>query len=81
LIQHLAGPFKPEEFHDTYRENVKHLIHQKEKGQKITLVPRPRKAPVGDLMDALKRSLEGGIAKSSKGSPSAAKPARKRSAA
>ena len=29
LIEHLAGPFKPEELHDTYRENVERLIEQK----------------------------------------------------
>jgi DNA end-binding protein Ku len=58
LIQHLAGPFKPEELHDTYRENVEQLIEQKRKGQKVTSIQRPRKAPVVDLMDALKRSLE-----------------------
>jgi DNA end-binding protein Ku len=58
LIQHLAGPFKPQELHDTYRENVERLIEQKRKGQKITAVPQPRKAPVIDLMEALKRSLD-----------------------
>jgi len=63
LIQHLAGPFKPEELHDTYRENVERLIEQKRKGQKITSIQRPRKAPVVDLMEALKRSLESGPAK------------------
>jgi DNA end-binding protein Ku len=58
LIQHLAGPFKPQELHDTYRENVERLIEQKRKGQKITTTPQPRKAPVIDLMEALKRSLQ-----------------------
>jgi DNA end-binding protein Ku len=58
LIQHLAGPFKPEQLHDTYRENVEQLIEQKRRGQKVTSIQRPRKAPVVDLMEALKRSLE-----------------------
>jgi len=58
LVKHLAAPFKPQEFHDTYRENVERLIAQKQKGQKITVVKQPAKAPVIDLMEALKRSLK-----------------------
>ena len=57
LVQHLAGPFKPSIFHDSYRENVERLIRQKQKGQKISLVAKPKKAPVIDMMEALKRSL------------------------
>jgi DNA end-binding protein Ku len=57
LVSHLTAPFKPNEFHDTYRENIERLIKQKQKGQKITPVEQPRKAPVIDLMEALKRSL------------------------
>src|SRR6185295_14371277 len=48
LIRRLAGPFKPDQFHDTYRENVEKLIEQKQKGQKITAEPKPRRAPVID---------------------------------
>src|SRR5260370_24888171 len=57
LVSHLTAPFRPNEFHDTYRENIERLIKQKQKGQKITPVEQPRKAPVIDLMEALKRSL------------------------
>ena len=58
LVQHLTAPFKPNEFKDTYRENVERLIEQKRKGQKVTTVKQPRHAPVIDLMEALKRSLK-----------------------
>ena len=58
LVNQLATPFKPQEFKDTYRENVERLIEQKRKGQKITTQKQPRKAPVIDLMEALKRSLK-----------------------
>ena len=51
LVNHLTAPFKPREFKDAYRENVERLIEQKRKGQKITTVKQPRKAPVIDLMD------------------------------
>jgi DNA end-binding protein Ku len=81
LIQHLAGPFHPESLHDTYRENVERLIDQKRKGQKITAVPSRKKAPVIDLMEALKRSLESAPGKSAKTSPRTAKTPRKRHAA
>jgi DNA end-binding protein Ku len=57
LISHLAAPFKPDQFHDAYRENVERLIAEKKKGRKITTVEQPRKTPVIDLMEALKRSI------------------------
>lgn len=60
LVNQLAAPFQPEEFHDTYRENVERLIEQKQSGRKISIVKPARKAPVIDLMEALKRSLKSG---------------------
>jgi len=76
LIQKLAGPFKPDQFHDAYRENVEKLIEQKKKGQPITSEPKPRRAPVVDLMEALKKSLS-----ESRTAAKAAKPARRRKVA
>ncbi len=58
VISRLTAPFNPDQFHDTYRENVERLIEQKRKGQKITTESKPRRAPVVDLMDALKKSLK-----------------------
>ncbi len=58
LIKQLTAPFKPTEFHDTYRENVEKLIEQKKKGQKVTSEPKPKRAPVIDLMEALKKSIQ-----------------------
>jgi DNA end-binding protein Ku len=57
LVRHLAGPFKPSEFHDSYRENIERLIEQKQKGRPVSATAQPKKAPVIDLMEALKRSL------------------------
>jgi DNA end-binding protein Ku len=68
LIGQLAGPFKPNVFHDSYRENVKKLIDAKKAGKKITSAPKPRRAPVVDLMEALKKSLA--ASKSKTGKPS-----------
>jgi len=58
LVRQLTAPFKPEQFHDTYRENVERLVREKQKGKKITTISQPRKAPVIDLMEALQRSLK-----------------------
>jgi len=66
LIRKLAGPFDPDQFHDNYKENVEKLIGQKKKGQKITMAPKPRRAPVVDLMEALKRSIKGNAEPASK---------------
>lgn len=57
LIQTLAAPFQPKEFHDQYRENVAEMIERKRKGQKIKAAPRTKVAPVVSIMDALKKSL------------------------
>jgi DNA end-binding protein Ku len=86
LVQHLTARFKSGEFRDTYRENVERLIEQKKKGEKITTVKQPRKAPVIDLMEALKKSLQSRGAGRSGDQPartrtSSKKTARKRKAA
>jgi DNA end-binding protein Ku len=57
LIESLATHFKPEKFHDAYQENLQKLIEAKAHGQKISIVPPAAKAPVIDLMEALKKSL------------------------
>ncbi len=80
LIKQLSGPFKPKEFHDTYRENVEKLIEQKAKGEKITTAKKPQRAPVIDLMEALKKSLNSG-AKPKAMSKATHKTARRRKAA
>jgi DNA end-binding protein Ku len=72
LVRQLAAPFKPGEFHDTYRENVEKLIEQKKRGKKITVEPKAKRAPVIDLMEALQKSL-----KASAGTPRTATTAKK----
>src|SRR4051812_15818185 len=58
VIDTLASPFKLDEYHDTYRENVLKMIDQKQKGHKVTPIRQPRVAPVVDLMAALQASLD-----------------------
>jgi DNA end-binding protein Ku len=58
LVAHMSAPFNLAAFHDSYRQNVERLIQDKKKGRKITTANQPRKAPVIDLMEALKNSLK-----------------------
>jgi DNA end-binding protein Ku len=86
LVQHLTAKFKPGEFQDTYRENVERLIEEKKKGEKITTIKQPRKAPVIDLMEALRKSLRskphsGSSENVARTRPAQKKTARKRKAA
>jgi DNA end-binding protein Ku len=57
LIETLAGPFKPREYHDTYRENLESLIKRKRLGEKVSPVKRAKTAPVVNILEALQRSL------------------------
>ena len=59
LIDKLAEPFKPEQYHDTYTEELRQIIEEKAKG----LVPvargeEPKPTEVIDIMAVLKKSLE-----------------------
>ncbi len=58
LIDSLAGGWEPEKYHDTYRDNLQKMIQAKVEGHKVVETPAPRIAPVIDIMEALKRSLE-----------------------
>ncbi|HWR52558.1 MAG TPA: Ku protein [Bryobacteraceae bacterium] len=57
LIENLAAPFEPEKFHDEYSKRVLELIEAKREGKSVQAVKQPKVAPVGDLMEALQRSL------------------------
>ena len=61
FVEAISGPFAPEEFKDTYREQVQNLISSKVENQQVaasaTATPRAA-APVVNILDALKRSLE-----------------------
>jgi DNA end-binding protein Ku len=61
FVEAISGPFAPEEFKDTYREQVQNLISRKIENKQVavsaTATPRAA-APVVNILDALKRSLE-----------------------
>ena len=48
----LAAEFKPEEYHDPYRDHLRTMIEARIAGREVA------EAPVIDIMEALKRSLE-----------------------
>jgi DNA end-binding protein Ku len=58
LVESLAGTFEPEKYHDSYRDNLKKMIDAKIQGHKVVETPAPHVAPVIDIMEALKKSLE-----------------------
>ncbi|MGW3045449.1 non-homologous end joining protein Ku [Kitasatospora sp. NPDC001159] len=61
LIGMLAVDWDPAQWHDTYEEQVKKLVEDKLAGREIAVSagPAPEATNVVDLMDALRRSLEG----------------------
>jgi DNA end-binding protein Ku len=60
LVDSLAGPFDPEKYSDTYREEVLALVERKAEGKEIAVQPTAdeEEAEVPDLMSALKASLD-----------------------
>jgi len=58
LIETLQAEFEPQKYTDTYRANLKAMIEAKVAGQNIIETPQPHVAPVIDIMEALKKSLE-----------------------
>ena len=66
LIDSLAAKFEPEKYRDEYQESMRAMIAAKQKGQEVTATVHPQRAPVIDLMDALRKSINAKPAASSK---------------
>jgi DNA end-binding protein Ku len=61
LIKQLDKPFIPEDWHDTYTEELEEIIEEKAKGHKPKAHGKePQETKVKDLMDTLRASLESG---------------------
>jgi DNA end-binding protein Ku len=59
LIEAMSGPWKPDEFRDTYTERVEKLIEDKRKGREIvTEAEPPEPTAMSDLIAALERSVD-----------------------
>lgn len=59
LIDTLTAKFDPKKFHDEYQDNLKRLIEQKQKGERVTATKVEKPAPVVNILDALRKSLAG----------------------
>jgi DNA end-binding protein Ku len=76
LIETLSEDFKPQQYHDTFQDQLRELVQAKQKGKTLTERSAPRRAKVIDMMDALKKSLreseQGGIQPRAAGEPRSA---------
>jgi DNA end-binding protein Ku len=59
LVESLASDFEPEKYKDRYQERMLQLISAKQQGREIAESLHPKLAPVVDLMEALKKSIQG----------------------
>jgi DNA end-binding protein Ku len=57
LVESLAAPFEPDKFHDEYQVHLRTMIDAKLQGKEVAEAPQVKRAPVIDLMQALKSSL------------------------
>ena len=59
VIESLSGEFEPSELQSDYRRDLRALLEAKLAGEEIAAAPEPaEEAPVIDLMEALRRSVE-----------------------
>jgi DNA end-binding protein Ku len=68
LIESMSSPWQPEEYRDTYTAKVEKLVRDKHAGKEVVAESEPPEATeVVDLMEALRRSVEGSRSKRSGG--------------
>jgi DNA end-binding protein Ku len=60
IVNQKSGRFAPEKFEDQYETALIYLINRKRNGQPLTKKARPAGDNVVDLMEALRRSVNGG---------------------
>lgn len=58
LVDNLSEKFQLNKYHDEFETRLRALIESKQKGREVAAAPRPARAPVIDIMAALKKSLE-----------------------
>ena len=58
LINNLSAKFRLENYHDEFQKRLNDLLEAKRKGKQIATLPQPHRAPVIDMMAALKKSLQ-----------------------
>jgi DNA end-binding protein Ku len=80
IIASLAGTFEPQELRSEYRESLRELLEAKLSGQEIEAAAPEAPAPVADLMEALRASVEA-AGKRSRATPKKKAAPQKRAAA
>jgi DNA end-binding protein Ku len=61
LVESLLAPFEPDKYKDNYRDNLMAMIQAKVEGKEVVETAAPaHKAPVIDILEALKMSLAEG---------------------
>ncbi len=73
IIEKMRGPFEPEAFEDRYEQALIELIRSKQKGMPVKPQPTHRQTNVINLMEALRRSVEGDRPKPAAGEGASAK--------
>src|ERR1700676_4408705 len=74
LVEGMTEPFKPKQYHNEFQEKLKKLIAAKQHGKSVEIAGEgPRRAPVIDMMSALKKSLAAASSGSMKNSTSPSK--------
>jgi DNA end-binding protein Ku len=58
LIESMSGPWRPENYHDSYQDRVRKLIEDKHRGREVVTEPDASEpTEVSDLLAALERSV------------------------
>lgn len=57
LIGTMMQPFKPAQYHDEFQERLRKLVEAKRQGRPVEVEEAAKRAPVIDMMQALKKSL------------------------
>ena len=57
LVENLSEEFNLKKYHDEFQDRLKELIESKQEGREVAAAPQPHRAPVIDMMEALKKSL------------------------
>jgi DNA end-binding protein Ku len=66
IISSLAGPFDPDELRSEYRASLRELLEAKLAGRELTVPEPAAPEPTGDLMEALRASVEASKARAGK---------------
>jgi DNA end-binding protein Ku len=82
LIESLTEPFKPKQYHNEFQDKLKKLIEAKQHGKSVEIgEQQAKRAPVIDMMTALKKSLAASSSRSVEKQNRKAKPRKMPSAA